>query len=68
LHRRAANAALERILAWPIQRVLIAHGESSNANGGRPNLEPWQRQKNPPSEGPEIGLNRLLKNSMERAK
>jgi hypothetical protein len=33
MHRRAANAALERILAWPIQRVLIAHGESSNADG-----------------------------------
>ena len=32
-HRRAARAALERILAWPIERVLIAHGEPANTNG-----------------------------------
>ena len=31
--RRAARAALERILAWPIERVLIAHGEPASANG-----------------------------------
>ncbi len=27
LHRGAARAALDRILAWPIERVLIAHGD-----------------------------------------
>jgi len=31
--RRAARAALARILAWPIERVLIAHGECV-ADGG----------------------------------
>jgi len=31
--RRAARAALERILAWPIERVLIAHGELSSTDG-----------------------------------
>ena len=31
--RRAARAALERILRWPIERVLIAHGESASING-----------------------------------
>lgn len=33
LNRRAARAALERILAWPIERVLIAHGESMSTDG-----------------------------------
>jgi hypothetical protein len=33
IHRRAARAALGRILAWPIERVLIAHGEPVTANG-----------------------------------
>ncbi|MGD0640063.1 MAG: DUF4336 domain-containing protein [Roseiarcus sp.] len=31
--RRAARAALARICAWPIQRVLIAHGEPAAADG-----------------------------------
>lgn len=31
--RRAARAALRRILAWPIKRVLIAHGEPVTENG-----------------------------------
>ena len=31
--RRAARAALERIMAWPIERVLIAHGEPAPADG-----------------------------------
>jgi hypothetical protein len=34
LNRRAARAALQRILAWPIERVLIAHGEPATADGG----------------------------------
>ncbi len=33
IDRGAARAALERILAWPIERVLIAHGEPASANG-----------------------------------
>jgi Domain of unknown function (DUF4336) len=33
LHRRAARASLARILAWPIERVLIAHGDSVTAGG-----------------------------------
>ena len=32
-NRRAARAALDRILAWPIERVLVAHGEPASANG-----------------------------------
>ena len=32
-NRSAARAALERILAWPIERVLMAHGEPVYANG-----------------------------------
>jgi len=32
LDRRAARGALDRILAWPIERVLIAHGEPAIAN------------------------------------
>jgi Domain of unknown function (DUF4336) len=32
VNRRAARAALGRILAWPIERVLIAHGEPVTAN------------------------------------
>lgn len=32
-NRRVARAALERILAWPIERVLIAHGEPAAADG-----------------------------------
>jgi hypothetical protein len=33
IDRRAARSALERILAWPIDRVLIAHGEPTTTNG-----------------------------------
>lgn len=33
INRRAAHAALDRILAWPIERVLIAHGEPATTNG-----------------------------------
>jgi hypothetical protein len=33
VNRRAARAALDRILAWPIERVLIAHGEPVSADG-----------------------------------
>jgi hypothetical protein len=33
LNRRAARASLERIIAWPIERVLIAHGNTAVANG-----------------------------------
>ncbi|MEO8740232.1 MAG: DUF4336 domain-containing protein [Casimicrobiaceae bacterium] len=33
LNRAAAYAALERILAWPIERVVIAHGEPVTAHG-----------------------------------
>ncbi len=33
LNRRAAHAALRRILAWPIERVLIAHGEPAIGDG-----------------------------------
>lgn len=33
LNRRAARAALERILAWPIERVLIAHGDLPTGDG-----------------------------------
>ena len=33
LHRRAARAALRRILAWPIERVVIAHGAPAARNG-----------------------------------
>jgi Domain of unknown function (DUF4336) len=33
INRRAARAALARILAWPIERVLIAHGEPATADG-----------------------------------
>ncbi|HEU0217809.1 MAG TPA: DUF4336 domain-containing protein [Stellaceae bacterium] len=32
--RCAARAALGRILAWPIERVLIAHGEPATSDGG----------------------------------
>ena len=32
-NRRAARASLERILAWPIERVLIAHGGSVTTEG-----------------------------------
>ena len=34
LKRRPACAALQRILAWPIERVLIAHGDLVTADGG----------------------------------
>ncbi len=34
VNRRAARAALERVLAWPIERVLIAHGDPVTGNGG----------------------------------
>ena len=33
LNRRAARAALERVLSWPIDRVLIAHGEPAIGDG-----------------------------------
>ncbi len=33
IDRGAAHEALERILAWPIERVLIAHGEPASVNG-----------------------------------
>jgi hypothetical protein len=33
LNRRAARAAVGRILAWPIERVLIAHGDIPTAEG-----------------------------------
>jgi len=33
LDRRAARIALDRILAWPIERVLIAHGDLPTADG-----------------------------------
>lgn len=33
LDRRAARAALGRVLAWPIERVLIAHGELPTGDG-----------------------------------
>ena len=32
-HRRQAQAALQRILAWPIERVLIAHGDPITSDG-----------------------------------
>ena len=32
LRRRAARAALGRILAWPVERVLMAHGEPATAD------------------------------------
>lgn len=33
VNRRAARGALRRILAWPIERVVIAHGEPATING-----------------------------------
>jgi hypothetical protein len=33
VNRQAARAALQLILAWPIDRVLIAHGEPAIADG-----------------------------------
>jgi Domain of unknown function (DUF4336) len=33
IRRGAARAALDRVLAWPIERVLIAHGEPATVNG-----------------------------------
>jgi hypothetical protein len=33
LNRKVARADLARILAWPIERVLIAHGDSVTADG-----------------------------------
>lgn len=33
LNRRAARLALGQVLAWPIERVLIAHGDLPNADG-----------------------------------
>lgn len=33
LDRRAARAALDRILAWPIERALIAHGDPAASDG-----------------------------------
>jgi hypothetical protein len=34
MNRRAARASLHRILAWPIERVLMAHGDPVTTNGG----------------------------------
>ena len=33
INRRKARAALGRILDWPIERVLIAHGKPADSNG-----------------------------------
>jgi hypothetical protein len=33
VNRRAARAALARVLAWPIERVVIAHGVLPTAGG-----------------------------------
>jgi hypothetical protein len=33
LNRRAARAALDQVLAWPIEQVVIAHGELPTADG-----------------------------------
>ena len=33
LNRRAASASLQRILAWPIEQVLMAHGEPATSDG-----------------------------------
>ncbi len=33
LNRRAARASLQRILAWPIEQVLMAHGEPVTSGG-----------------------------------
>jgi Domain of unknown function (DUF4336) len=33
VNRRAARAALQRILDWPIERVLIAHGDTVDSDG-----------------------------------
>jgi Domain of unknown function (DUF4336) len=33
LNRRLARAALQRILAWPVERVLIAHGDPATTDG-----------------------------------
>jgi hypothetical protein len=33
LNRRAARVSLEKILAWPIERVLIAHGDLPTGDG-----------------------------------
>ncbi len=33
LNRRAARASLDKILAWPIERVLIAHGDLPTESG-----------------------------------
>jgi hypothetical protein len=33
LNRRAARASLKHILAWPIERVLVAHGEPVTTDG-----------------------------------
>jgi hypothetical protein len=34
LNRRAARISLDKVLAWPIERVLIAHGDLPTGNGG----------------------------------
>jgi hypothetical protein len=33
LNRRAARASLRRILAWPIEQVLMAHGKPVTSDG-----------------------------------
>ncbi|HEY1329326.1 MAG TPA: DUF4336 domain-containing protein [Casimicrobiaceae bacterium] len=35
IHRRVARAALQRILAWPIERVVMAHGDLVTADGAQ---------------------------------
>jgi hypothetical protein len=35
LDRRAANASLARILAWPIEKVVVAHGDPASMDGAR---------------------------------
>jgi len=32
-NRRAARASLARVMAWPIERVMIAHGDPASADG-----------------------------------
>jgi hypothetical protein len=50
LDRQAARASVERILAWPIERVLIAHGEPGDhgrrdIRAARRHLATWTRAR-----------------------